>query len=280
MSENPLQNYFRQPAIYLEIPSKGKFYTDEFEPHESNEVPVYPMTAKDEIAYKTPDALFNGTATVDVIKSCVPSFVDPWRMLTFDLNTILIAIRIASGGEKLTIPSECPKCKEVMDYEFDLTTLIDSKPDITPYDTPLSLGDLQIYFKPITYKEANENNLLRFEEQRLTDLLTSDNISEPERVKLLSEAFRNIAEFSLKAIQSAVRSIHLPETVVEDPKFIEEFLSNCDQITYNEIKKRIIELREIEALKPFTIVCGNEECKHQYKQPYTFDMTTFFDLSS
>ena len=31
------------------------------------------MTAKDEMMFKTPDALLNGQATVDVIQSCIPA---------------------------------------------------------------------------------------------------------------------------------------------------------------------------------------------------------------
>ena len=64
---NPLGKYYRQPQIYIKLPSKGKYYTaDVFTPTETGEIPVLPMTAKDELAFKTPDAMMNGQATVDV----------------------------------------------------------------------------------------------------------------------------------------------------------------------------------------------------------------------
>jgi hypothetical protein len=35
------------------------------------------MTAKDELMFKTPDALLNGQSTVEVVKSCIPAIQDP-----------------------------------------------------------------------------------------------------------------------------------------------------------------------------------------------------------
>ena len=49
---NPLNKYYRQPAIYITLPSKGKYYTAEsFRPTETGDIPVLPMTAKDEMAF-------------------------------------------------------------------------------------------------------------------------------------------------------------------------------------------------------------------------------------
>ena len=63
MSNNPLTQYFRQPAIYVKLPSNGQHYPEAaLNMPANNELPVYPMTAIDEITYRTPDALFNGNA--------------------------------------------------------------------------------------------------------------------------------------------------------------------------------------------------------------------------
>ena len=71
---NPLKKYYRQPKQYIKLPSGYKYYpADSIEVSESGEIAVYPMTAKDELLFKTPDALLNGEATVSVIQSCVPA---------------------------------------------------------------------------------------------------------------------------------------------------------------------------------------------------------------
>jgi hypothetical protein len=65
---NPLKQFFRQPSIYLRLPSLGQFWDQKAIAMPPNkELPVYPMTAIDEITYRTPDALFNGQAVVNVI---------------------------------------------------------------------------------------------------------------------------------------------------------------------------------------------------------------------
>ena len=108
---NPLQQYFRQPAIWLRLPSGGKFWPPgTLEPTENNEYPVLPMTTIDEITYRTPDALFNGQATVDVIQSCLPAIKDAWKMPMIDMNPVLVAIRIASSGHNINLESKCPAC--------------------------------------------------------------------------------------------------------------------------------------------------------------------------
>ena len=50
IENNPLKQYFRRPAIYLKLPSGSKGYAPGVvNITESGELPVYPMTAIDEI---------------------------------------------------------------------------------------------------------------------------------------------------------------------------------------------------------------------------------------
>ena len=101
---NPLRQYFRRPALYLTLPSRGKFYPEgALEMPENGELAVYPMTAIDEITSKTPDALFNGNAVPEIIKSCVPGIKDPWAVPSVDMDAILVAIRAATNGNDLEI---------------------------------------------------------------------------------------------------------------------------------------------------------------------------------
>ena len=125
MNTNPLKQYFRRPEIYIKLPSGGNFYPEgSIDLPENKELPVYPMTAIDEITSKTPDALFNGTAVVDIIKSCLPNIKDPWSVPSIDLDHILIAIRVASNGNLLDIESICPSCNEEASYDINLIGLL------------------------------------------------------------------------------------------------------------------------------------------------------------
>ena len=104
MNDNPLAKHFRQPKLYIQFPSKGNFYPDgSLEETETGDYPIFAMTAKDELTIKTPDALLNGQATVSVIQSCVPNIKNAWHVPSIDVDAILIAIRIATYGEKMDL---------------------------------------------------------------------------------------------------------------------------------------------------------------------------------
>ena len=52
---NPLSAHFRAPKLFTPIPSAGKFYKDAVvEMPETLELPVFAMTAKDEMIMKNP----------------------------------------------------------------------------------------------------------------------------------------------------------------------------------------------------------------------------------
>jgi len=107
--QNPLAKHFRQPKIYLRLPSQGRFWPEgSIDMPENGELPVYSMTAKDELVLKTPDALINGQSTVNLIQSCVPNIKDGFAIPSLDLDALLVAIRIASYGEQLTITATIP----------------------------------------------------------------------------------------------------------------------------------------------------------------------------
>ena len=61
---NPLQKYFRQPKIYINLPSQGMFNTVGSIENATGQLPIMSMTGMDELLLKTPDALMNGDATV------------------------------------------------------------------------------------------------------------------------------------------------------------------------------------------------------------------------
>jgi hypothetical protein len=115
-TNNPLFKHFRQPAIYLKLPSQGRFYPDgSLQISVTGDIPIYPMTVKDELTLKTPDALMNGEGMAAVIRSCCPTILDPWQIPAVDLDAIFIAIRLASYGTGMDVNTSCPKCKEEND---------------------------------------------------------------------------------------------------------------------------------------------------------------------
>lgn len=273
-NSNPLQRFFRQPAIYIQLPSGGNFYPrGSLEMPENGELPVYPMTAMDEITYRTADALFNGSSLTSVISSCVPHILDPWGIPTVDLDTILIAIRIASYGHEMEIESRCPKCENENLFGLDLRSMVDQlkTPD---YTQTVNIGDIEIFFKPLIYKQQNQNTMARFKDQKLMSSMEEIDVSEEEKLQLLNQAFINLGQASLTTLAQSISMIRAGADVVNDEQYITEFLKNSDRKVYNAIRDHVIKIKEESELKPLKLKC--QECEHDYESRFTLDMSNFF----
>jgi rRNA maturation endonuclease Nob1 len=270
---NPLKQYFRRPAVYLSLPSKGKFYQENvIETTPTGELPVFPMTAIDEITMKTPDALFNGVAMAELIKSCIPSIKDPWAINNIDFDAILIAIRAAEGKNEMEIDSQCPSCSEVNSYGLNLLSMLSS---ITSgdFDNPLQINDLKVKFKPITYKQMNEASLIQLEVQKEFIQLESTE-DQKEKNEKQKELIKKLTTTTMKLLTEAIEYIETPTTKVEEKEFIYDFLINCDKGTYLTVRDYNVELKGKSEIKPLQVKCPN--CSHEYNQPFTLNVSDFF----
>lgn len=277
-SANPLKQFFRQPAIFLKLPENGRHWpAGSLEMPPNGELPIYPMTAIDEIAYRTPDALFNGAATVSVIESCVPGVKDAWKTPSSDLNRLLVGIRIASYGNKMELNSICPACTETNEFELDLNGILSSHA-AADYAQSIRNGDIEIYFKPISYDDQNKINLKQFEQQRILQAVPGSNLSDEEKSRQLNKALQEITKITITAVANNIGSIRTPQALVTEPEFIEEFLSNCDRKFYAQVRDHVVQLRTDNEFKPLKMTCGH--CKHEYQQEFTLDSTNFFDNAS
>ncbi len=275
---NPLRQFFRQPAIYLRLPSQGKFWPPgTLTMTENGELPVLPMTAIDEITYRTPDALFNGQAVVSVIQSCVPNIRNAWGTPAVDIDAILTAIRIASYGHELEIESRCPKCEESHTYALDLRQVLDGfkMPD---YDSCISNGDLEIHFVPLNYQQMHENNTMQFNDQRLLQMLPNAELPEEEKIKMLADALRKVTEMTVATLTATISLIKTSNAMVTEHEHIADFLKNCDRKLFNRIRDHVVTLRMDSELKPLQVKCNN--CENQYTQPFTLDQANFFAPAS
>ena len=273
-SSNPLQQYFRRPSIYLKLPSQGQGYPEgAIDLPENLEIPIYPMTAIDEITTRTPDSLYNGMAVVELIKSCAPNIKDPWSIPLTDLDPILVAIRIATNGTFMEIDTSCPSCGESAKFDLNLTAVLNGF-QAGDYSTPLSVGDLNFKFKPLQYREINETNLIQFEVQKLINTVQQTEDQELKNEKT-QELLYKINEIASSIITKTIEYIQTPNSTVFEKEYIKEFLDNCDKNTFETIKDFSVKIRELSENKPLDITCSS--CQHQYKQSFAINPSTFFE---
>ena len=278
LSPNPLSKHFRQPALYIKLPSQGRWYPDgAVDIPATGEIPVYAMTARDEITMKTPDALLNGSSTVHVIESCCPNIKDAWKMPSVDLDSILLSIRLASYGKAMEFTSTCPHCGTQNEQAIDVSVILD-KIGPADYSKPIQVNGLEITLKPQSYEDYNKNNLLNFQEQRILQVVSNESLSEEEKTKQFDELFQRLIETGINQVGKSIANITLDDgTVVDDKDYIHEFLDNCDRSVWEAIKNELDRIKSADTYNKVNIVCSNEECQKEFNTPFVFEQTNFFE---
>ena len=271
-------NYFRQPKNYIRLPSKGEFYPPgTLDVSENGEYAVYAMTAKDELLLKTPDALLNGSATVEVIKSCVPAIINPWAMPSIDLDAVLIAIRIATYGEEMEVSSDCPSCGALNDYNINLINYLDHATQFN-YVSEISVSGLTVKIRPYTYKEVTGSALKAIEQQKIFQIVNNEEMSEEEKVEQFGKSFVKLTEMTVDIVKGCISSIVTPDDEVTDTNMISEFINNCPSETFKIISDHLTRLKEEIELKTAPVQCN--ECQHEFEIGITMDQTDFFGKGS
>jgi hypothetical protein len=285
---NPLSKYFRQPKLYVPLPSGGKYYpAGAIDYPENGEVAIFSMTAKDELLFKTPDALLNGQATVDVIQSCIPAIKDAWNMPSIDLDVCLIAIRLATYGENMTLSIKTPVTGEEKEMQVNLRELLDTFSNVD-YSNSVMMPEMQINLRPLSYKEFTQGALKTFEEQRILNIVNDDKITEEDKLQAFTNSFAKLTDLTVDMMTKGIVSIELTQTdeneepiIVSDHNHILDFVKNADKQFFNRVQKHLEGEREKFAIKPLIAEATPEEIEKgvptTYEVPITFDQSNFFE---
>jgi bacterioferritin-associated ferredoxin len=191
-----------------------------------------------------------------------------------DIDTVLIAIRIATYGHSMDIDSQCPKCQHENNFELDLRTVMGqiSSPD---YAKTVKHGDIEIFFRPLDYYHMNQNNLAQFEDQKMIqNIEAAVELPAEERMTRLGEVLKKITGVTIHALAASISAVRTPTAVVTETEHIAEWLANSDRTVFAQVRDHIIEEKQVSEIKPLKITCG--ACSHQYEQMFTLDMSNFF----
>jgi len=283
--QNPLSSFYRAPKLYAKLPSLGQYYSaDVVEMPENGELPVFAMTSKDELLMKNPDALLNGEAVIQVIKSCIPNVKDASKMLSADVDTLLVAIQGATFGDDLEVTGTCDKCSSeargIASVEMALETM-----QVLEDVYNVELMDLNILIKPFSYSSTIQAGITNFQSTRSLQNI-GDIEDDEERLKLFNENFLKVAELNFDLILDSINTISGKnedgDFVVSDKKHIAEFLNNVDSSVGKAIEEKIQEINSIGIAQEMTLQCPNPECFENEgidneEDYYTFTTKVNFD---
>jgi hypothetical protein len=278
---NPLAGLMRKPKLAVRLPSNGKFWPKgSLNISETSEYEVYSMTAKDEILLKNPGTQSGGQAVVNVIHSCIPSIVNAWDTPGIDLDTILIAIRIATYGPILKTPVDINGTTYYVDV--DLPTVLDDILNSSKWDEQLILDNgMVIFLKPLPYKQISKAGVEATETQKIMNVVNDEKLSEDKKLELFKESFVKLTDITIGVVAESIFKIITDNgTTVEDAKFINEYIQQCDREVFNQIRVRMNQLGENASIKPI-VVSATEEMiangsSEQVEVSITFNSDTFF----
>jgi hypothetical protein len=268
---NLLQKYFRQPKIYMTLPSKGLYYPPGQLKGDYTNVPIFGMTGMDEILFKTPDALFNGEASSKVIESCCPTVSNARKMPNLDVDAVLIAVRIATYGETMSIGHTCGNCDAENEFDIDLKPIVEYFSDLT-FENTVPIGEITVRLRPLDYDEMTQFSVENFKLQRM--LYQTSDIPQAQQQEHLDKIYQSLAEIQVNLFMLSIESVLTPEGLVEDKDMIREWLQNSEKSVYAEIKTQLEKNKETWSIPKQNVKCGN--CGTEDRVEITLDQSSFF----
>lgn len=275
-ANNPLSKYFRQPGIFVHLPTKGTRYnTGDVNLNQFGQIAIKPMCAADELILKSPDALFNGEALASVITSCCPDIKNPKILLTPDVDAILLGIRVATYGDTMEFESTCPKCEQENNFESNIRDLLGMMGYLEDeYKTTTDDG-LIIYIGPYNFESNLKASVAAYEEAKFIQSVTTEEVAEEDKVSYFRQSFERMNILNNELIADAILKIVTPEgEEIDDVVFISEFVENIEKKKITVIEDKIKELNQTGVNRKFAATCS--ECKHQWETEINFDPTHFF----
>ena len=275
MPDNPLSRYFRRPELYIDLPSKGRWWPEgSLDLPPNGEIAVMSMSGKDDLMLRNADGLMNGSSTVDVVQSCCPSIKDAWKMPMIDLEKTFMALRIATYGNEMDFEFKCEECGNVSDYSADLSNLMQNT-RFPNYDEPLNIDNLLVYLRPSDFAGQNNTNQERYLQQRTIQMLQASDLPEDEKVRRLQDSLKQLTEITVSKMSDFIDYIITPDgQKITDRNFINDFLTNSEQRIYKAIKDGITAKNAEYTIPDIEVACP--DCKAVSKRKFIFDPASFF----
>ena len=278
MTENPLTKFYRVPKLYIKLPTNGVFYAkDAIQTAINGEVAIYALSAVDELLMRTPDALFNGESLLSIIRNCVPGVQDPKILVEPDINSILLAIRIASNGPMMSMDSTCPNCSHENSFELNLQNILDTQSYLDDTNELEFDEQLVIRLRPYNFEQRHLQIINEIQETQTIQQLQSNNSADVERVAEVAQLVNKMAKRTFDIVAKSITEIEIKTTgeTVTDPQHISEFMQGISKFQSDLIINKIKDLNSIGINKEADLVCSS--CGHQWTQPVDYDPTSFFE---
>jgi hypothetical protein len=284
MAQNPLQQFFRQPAMYLNLPTKGRWYrNDEVEMTSEQQIAVYPLSALNDIMLNTPDAMLNGQALETVVRDCAPSIKNAKRFMLPDLEALFVAIKSASNNGKIDYDKTCPQCKTENSYEMNCQYLLDTMTTINEDDLTIRFGsDLIVHVTPYDFEMRQIFMKREFEEEKAFRAIAaqSESIDEIAKAGLMAQSVERLSRLTFSLVSRSIEKIVMVKQniTVNDREHINEWLMGISKAQADMVIEAVDKINKVGVMKSITVQCSS--CAHTWEDALAFDPSSFFGKRS
>ena len=115
---------YQVPTEFVELPSRGQFYTEEHPLYAQETVEIKFMTAKEEDILASTALIKKGLVIDRLLENILVADIDPRSLLIGDRSAIMIAARISGYGNIYETEIRCPVCSAQSPLLFDLAKMI------------------------------------------------------------------------------------------------------------------------------------------------------------
>jgi hypothetical protein len=216
-----------------------------------------------------------------VIKSCVPNLLDPWKMVNYDTDAVLLAIRIATYGETMDITFRVPVTNEEQSHTLNLPALLEDLGRAKIEDETTTSKGFKVEIVPLDYKTLTKIQIARFEQQKMYGTIDSSAMTEEQKQQAFAKSFETLNTVNFSLLVDSIKSITTPEgnTVVDRAQII-EFCNKADTKTITEIQEKLSDLRVQAQIPALKIKTTEEQIKKgaptSFEVPVTYDNSNFF----
>jgi hypothetical protein len=281
---NPLAQYYRKPGTYIELPSGGRYYKTTPKLSDTNELAVYPMTAKDELALKNPDALLNGEALKQVIASVCPDISNVSEIPAPDIDAILVAMRMTSYGDDMEI-DVMHGCEESEGKSQRVTVglgsvLSTSKAIPKTMGTVTLANQVVVQLRPYTLEAQSRLLRVQFNTMRaLQGAEANENSTIEQKADIANRGYDQLVVLSQDILAASIISVTLPDgNEVTNFTHIHEWIKNLDRASNERLDEEIKAFGKFGITRTLEVTC--DHCKNKFTTDMLFDPTSFFNVGS
>lgn len=283
---NPLQNFFRKPKLSVLLPSRGRWYPKNTLTKPT--VDIYPMTAADDLRFKTNEVLLNASAVSELIQSCVPDIADPEQMPVLDLDVILLAIRQASYSSTIKASVNVPNTALTLTLDLDIQNLIENFANAAElWDEKLILINeqderLTVILRPVTLKSMFSATRSLIRQQQATAEITMSSRQADEKIAELDDQMKSLSSVSINMVADSISEILTQDGFsIKNAGEIRQFLNQLDLAYFRAIQKHIEDQKVLISFKPIQITSTAEQIAAGAPETWTaniqFNINNFFE---